>query len=141
MAVTPTGAFPQLPNSGSATNTGLTTANTNYTTPSNTVTIFTAGANGSDVTNVGVAVYATNTAATVDIFKKNGSAYMFLGSALIPANTVSATAAKPTYAIPLFDGSYVSKNNPLYLVSGDTLVASTSVTQSTFQPFAIGRDY
>ena len=141
MTVTSTPAFPQATNSGAATNTGLTTANTNYTTPTNSVTIFTAGANGSEVTNLGALVYATNTAATVDVFKKNASNYVFLGSVLIGANTVSATVAKPAYSIPLFDGANVSKTNPIYLVSGDTLIATTSVTQSTFQPFAIGRDY
>ena len=142
MAVTSTAVFPQAVNSGNTTAAStLATANTNYTAPSNTVTIYTAGANGSDVDHIGVIVYATNTAATVDVFIKNGSNYRFVSSVLVPANTVSTTTAKPAYALPHIDGTVISPSNPLHLISGDALIASTSVTQSTFQVAATGKDY
>ena len=141
MAVSPNPAFPQALNSGSVTPAYPTTANTNYATPTNGFTIFTAGANGSDVDHVGVLVYSTNTAATVDLFIKNGSNYRFCGSVLVGANTVSATVAKPAYAICHLDGTAISVSNPLHLVSGDTLYVTTSVTQTTFSINASGKDY
>ena len=141
MTVTNTAAFPQAINSGNATPAYPTTANTSYSTPINGFTIYTAGANGSDVDHIGVIVYTTNTAATVDVFIKNGSNYRFVSSVLIGANTVSATVAKPVYALPNLDNTIISATNPLHLVSGDTLYATTSVTQTTFSINASGKDY
>lgn len=141
MAVSSTPAFPQAVNSGNASPVYPTTANTNYSTPTNGFTLFTAGANGSDVDHIGVIVYATNTAATVDLFIKNGSNYRFASSVLIGANTISATVAKPQYALPNIDGTVISPTNPLHLVSGDSLYVTTSVTQTTFSITASGKDY
>ena len=141
MAVTGTPAFPQATNSGNATPAYPTSANTNYSSPTNGFTIFTAGSNGSDVDHAGVIVYATNTAATVDLFIINSTNKRFISSVLIGANTVSVTAAKPVYALPNVDGTAISPSNPLHLVNGDTLYATTSVTQTTFSITATGKDY
>jgi hypothetical protein len=119
MATNP--AFAATPNN---TPTILNSAiSTSTTAPTNTVTIFTAGASGSKVEWIRIAQVATTAAAgTVNIFVLRSAVYYLLDFYAYGTATVSATAN-----VPPVDFSYPY----LELKSGDTLVAVNTVQSNT----------
>lgn len=135
MAGTPNSIItPQAPRSSNAL---VTTANTTYTTaPTNTVALFTAGANGSRVTRIGAIPQATVTAAQLQLFRSRdaGTTKYVFGSALQAAYTMATTTAAPAT-----DFGY-SDDNPLILSPNEVLYAASSVTQ-TVAFNAEGADY
>lgn len=125
MAVTPNSIVsPQGIRSGTGV---TTTANTTYTdTPTNTVKIFTAGANGSRVTRVRATPRENVTANQMQLYASTdaGVTKRMIDSVLMPATTVDAThAATPA------DFGY-SKENPLDLAPLEELYAGEGLTKS-----------
>lgn len=125
------------PQSPRADNASVTTANTTYTTtPTNTVALFTAGANGARITRISASPQATVTAAQLQLFRSRdaGTTKRFFSSALMAAYTMATnTAATPT------DFGY-SDDNPLILAANEVIYAAAAVTQNvTFN--AEGADY
>lgn len=125
MAVTPNSIVtPQ----GVRTGTGATaTANTTYTdTPTNSVKIFTAGANGSRVTRVRATPRENVTANQLQLYASTdaGTTKRLIDSVLMGATTVSATTA----ATPA-DFGY-TEDNPLLLAANEELWAAAGLTKS-----------
>ena len=118
MATAP--AFASTPNNGSAQIDA--TADTSYTSPAHTVTIFTAGSSGSKVEEVRMAGTGTTVAGVINLFRKNGSNYYLIDSWVVPVVTPSTTVAP--YLSP-----HVYTN--LLLKSGDSLVARIYSNRAT----------
>lgn len=95
MAGTPNSVMtPQVPKSAVAV---ATTANSTYTdTPTNTVKLMTAGANGARVTKVSALARATPTATELQLYVSYdaGSTKKLIGSKLMVAYTVAQTTAQ-----------------------------------------------
>lgn len=129
MAVTTTAAFGQVNNISSAV---LTTAKT---TPlsggTNTVLLFTPGANGSIVVGIAAFARATCTAATVAIYTStdSGTTNNVVAIGAMAAWTFAATTAPTPLNLANLNGTAISATNPLYLPNGTKLYASTGVTQ------------
>lgn len=135
MALTPN-AFvsPQTIKTGSA---ATTTANTTYTdTPTNTVKLFTAGANGSRITRISACPRETVTADQLQVYASvdGGTTKRLINSSLMPATTVDATHA----ATPV-DFGY-SDDNPLILMALEELYVGAGLTKSVAWR-AEGADY
>lgn len=115
---------PQGPRSSNAL---VTTANTTYsTTPTNSVALFTAGANGARITRIGAIPQATVTASQLQLFRSRdaGTTKTFFASVLMAAYTMATTtAATPT------DFGY-SDDNPLILAPNEVIYAAAAVTQN-----------
>jgi hypothetical protein len=96
MATTPNGLItPQQPK---AANASLSTkANTNYTAPSNTTQLITAGSNGARVTKLKAIQCATVTATQIQLFRltDGGTTKRFTNSALLSAYTITQTTHAP----------------------------------------------
>lgn len=95
MAVTPNSIItPQAIKSNTA---ALTTANTNYTAPTNTAKIVTAGVNGARVTKLIFRPIATVTATECQEYRSAdaGTTKRFSNSATMAAHTKSQTAQAP----------------------------------------------
>ncbi len=135
MAVTPTGAFAQAPNTGYAV---ATAANTTLTdSPDDTQLLFTAGANGSIVSAITAIQRATNAATVLYLYlsKDGGTTKRMVKSIAAAATTVSTTASATAT-----DFGY-SDTAPLYLKSTDSLYAGASVALTDGWAFtAIGSD-
>lgn len=102
-----------------------TTANTTYTSsPTNTGTLLTAGANGARVTRIRSIPRATVTATAMHLFLSTdgGTTKVLIDSVLMSAHTVAATTA-----IPETDWGY-SDDNPLVLPASAILYVSQAVT-------------
>jgi hypothetical protein len=123
-------AFAATPNNGSA-QLGAT-ADTSYTAPAQTVTLFTAGASGSQVNEIDMVGTGTTVAGVVNVFRKNGSNYFMLDSFIVtvvtPSTTVSAFRASHTYS-------------NLILKSGDSIVASSWAANQLICASAYGGDF
>ena len=120
MAIIPTAAFAQTPQTLTATITGvddLTDA------PANTLLIATAGADGAMFTGLTAIPRETVTASSLHLFIKlnGGSTILLLNSALMGAHTVAATTA-----IPVTDFGY-TPDAPLILSAGDELYVGSGV--------------
>lgn len=126
MAVTPNSIVtPQAVKSGSA---ACTTANTTYTTsPSNTVALITAGANGARVTRVSAIPLETVADTQLQLFRDGdgtGTTKRFFDSKKMASYTMATgTAATPT------DFGY-SDANPLILAPGEKVYAAVAITKA-----------
>jgi hypothetical protein len=137
MAVTANSIItPQAPKSNGGT---CTTANASYTAPTNTVVVYTAGANGARLTRVSALTVATLGAALeCQLFRDTdgtGTTKRFLRSRLMAAYTVAVTTAQTEVDFGF------SESNALILAAGEKLYAaiSTTVTGVTFS--VEGADY
>lgn len=116
------------------------TANTTMTdSPTNTVVIFTAGANGARVTRVSAIPRATVTATQLQLYRdKDGSGTVkrFFKSKLMAAYTMAATTEAPDV-----DFGY-SDANPLILAPGEKIYAAIGVSLANGIAFTVeGADY
>lgn len=133
MTLKNTAVFAQTPKTTSATATAaynLTGAGSLVDDAvTNTVKLMTAGADGSLVTSVRAIPRGTVTATQVAVFIRKAAdaagVRKLLTAMLVPAQTVSATAAVVEYAFPLF-----SETSPLRLEAGDELYVGQAVAQS-----------
>ncbi len=109
-------AFAATPNVG----VGLlpATFDTSLTAPSNTTTIFTAGASGSKVDQITVQGVGTTSAGVVNVFLYRSSTYYLFDQFLITAVT-SSTTAVAYMAVHTYEN--------LLLLSGDTIRVTTTV--------------
>ena len=125
MPVTPNSIItPQTPRAAAVV---TTSANTTYTSsPSNTGTLITAGANGARVTRIRSTPRASATATGLHLFLSTdgGTTKLLIDSVLMSAHTVAATTA-----IPQTDWGY-SEDNPLILPANAILYVSQAVTLS-----------
>ena len=122
MAKTFTAAFAQTPNTGSAVATlaGVVTSDT----PTNTVLIGTAGAEGAILTKLTAIPRNTVTASGLYLFisQDSGTTKRMVDCALMAAYTWAATTDnEPT----VFDG--ITEDTPIRLESGDELYVSSAV--------------
>ena len=69
------------------------TNDASLTAPTNTTTIFTAGANGSKLDYIRAFGVGTTVAGRLNIFRYDGSSYWLIDQALVTATTPSATLA------------------------------------------------
>lgn len=131
MAKTNTAAFAQDPKTFTAV---ATTAVGSLTddSPTNTVALVTAGAEGAIVTRLTAIPRATVTAMALYIFlsKDSGTTKRLVRSALMGAHTVD-----PTTAIPVVDFGF-TEAEPLRLEAGDELYVGIGVTASSGVVFA-----
>lgn len=121
MAKTFTAPFAQTPKTATAV---ATAAATLTDTPSNTVLLATAGADGAILTRLSAIPRATVTASSLVLFisKDNGSTQRLIDSELMAAHTVAVTTAIPE---TVFAG--YSESSPLRLEAGDRLYVGSQV--------------
>ena len=110
------------------------TLDISLTAPSNTTTVFTAGASGSRVEEITVQGLGTTVAGVLNLFLVRSASYKLIDQFLITAVTSSATAIA-------FRTSRQYAN--LLLESGDTLAIATTVAanQSMTQTTVWGEDF
>ena len=123
-------AFASVPNNGSAQLSA--TSDSSYTAPSQAVTIFTAGANGSRVEEIIVHGTGTTVAGIVVVWRKNGGVFYVIDTFTVNVITPSTVQAPYRQA-----RSYAN----LILKSGDTLVASSFTTSQLACVSASGGDF
>ena len=121
MAKTFTAPFAQTPKTATAV---ATAAATLTDTPSNTVLLMTAGADGCIVTGLTAIPRATVTASSLVLFisKDNGSTQRLIDSELMSAYTMATTTAIPETVF-----SRISESAPLRLEAGDRLYVGSQV--------------
>jgi len=104
-----------------------TTANTNYTAPTNTVLVATAGVNGARVTKLRVIPTGTVTATQIQLFRSSdsGTTKRFLNSLLVPAYTMASTSAAPQTDFLFSDANpmILAPNEQVFLAPGVSGVA------------------
>lgn len=136
MAVTPNSIVtPQTPRSATAV---ATTANSTYSdTPTNSVALWTAGANGSRITKVTALARATVTATELQLFASAdaGTTKRLIKSKLMSAYTVAQTTGQSEA-----DFGY-SEDNPLILGAAEVLYCAIGVTNTGIVFRAEGADY
>ena len=123
MALTHTAPFAQTPKTASAV---VTTASADLaTTPTNTVLLLTAGADGALLTRLAAIPRATVTASSLLLWISldSGTTKHLIDSALMAAHTVAATTA-----IPVTSFSRYSENTPERLQAGAQLYVGSAVT-------------
>lgn len=105
-----------------------TTANSTYTTtPTNSVLLMTAGANGARLTRLhGIPIATVTTANQLQVFRSidTGTTKHFADSAVMATYTMAQTTAAPKT-----DFGY-SDSNPMILAPGEQLYVATGQTQS-----------
>lgn len=124
MAVTHLPVYPQTPKSNNA---ACMLANTTYTTsPTNTVKLITAGADGARVTRIGAIPLETVTATQLQLFRSRdgGTTKYFFDSALMAAYTMAQTTEAATT-----DFGY-SDTNPLILQANEEVYAAVGVAKA-----------
>lgn len=125
MAVTPNSIVtPQAPQSNNAP---CTTANTTYTTtPTNSVLLVTAGANGARVTRIGAIPIANVAATQCQLFRSRdaGTTKYFFDSAAMASYTFATGTEAPTT-----DFGY-SDDNPIFLAANERIYAAIAVTNA-----------
>lgn len=123
MTKTFTAPFAQTPKTAQAVTTAAVGSLTTDT-PTNTVELLTAGADGAILTSLWAIPRDTVTASSLVLLisKDGGTTQRLIDSALMEAHTVTTTTATPKTA---FD-SY-SETTPLRLEAGDTLYVGTQV--------------
>lgn len=107
--------FFSTPNTGVAR--APATNDTSLTAPTNVATLFTAGANGSQVNEIDVVGLGTTVNGRLNIFLVRGGTYYLIYQFLISATTPGATQLVNQYT--WLPGSAAGSN--LILKSGDTL--------------------
>lgn len=122
MAKTFTAPFAQSPKTATAVATGAATVTTD--SPSNTVLLLTAGADGAIVTALAAVPRATVTASSLCLWisKDAGTTQRLIDSELMSAFTVATTTA-----IPETTFSRISESSPLRLEAGDKLYVGSQV--------------
>ena len=123
MALTFTAPFAQTPKTSSAV---VTTASADLaTTPTNTVLLLTAGADGALLTRLSAIPRATVTASSLLLWISldSGTTKSLIDSVLMAAHTVAATTAIPVTAF-----SRYSEDTPLRLQAGAVLYVGSAVT-------------
>lgn len=124
MAVTPNSIItPQDPKSGFA---ALSTANTTFSTsPSNTVLLVTAGANGARLTRLEFIPLETVTANALQWYRStdSGSTKYLAGMAMGGSDTVSGTDSSTTVSAGYSDG------NPMYLQPNERIYVATGISK------------
>ena len=123
MAKTFTAPFAQTPKTATAVTTGAC-ASIDGDTPTNTVELMTAGADGCIVTEISAMPRGTVTASNLVIFisKDSGTTKRLVSSVLMAAHTVAATTA-----IPITVFSEITETDPLRLEAGDKLYVGNQV--------------
>lgn len=123
MAKTFTAPFAQTPQTATAVTTAAT-ASINGDTPTNTVELMTAGADGCIVTKLTAIPRATVTASNLLLFlsKDSGTTQRLVDSALMAAHTVATTTA-----IPLTQFEGITETTPIRLAAGDKLYVGNQV--------------
>lgn len=121
-------SFAATPRVGLAT---VSTADTSRTSPSNAVTVFTAGASGSRIDEIDITATGTTTANMIRLWIYNGSTYYLIQEISVPAIT-------PTTVISVFQSS--STYNNFMLQSGQSLRATTNNAES-YNVVAFGGDF
>lgn len=114
---------PQTPKSGFA---ALTTANTTFTTsPTNTVLLVTAGANGARLTRLEFIPLETVTANALQWYRSidAGTTKYLAGMAAGGSDTVSGTDGATTVS------SGYSEDNPLILQANERIYVATGITK------------
>ncbi len=115
---------PQTPQAGNA---ACATANTTYgTSPTNTVLLATAGANGGRVTRISATpLETTGGAIQLQLFRSRnaGTTKHFFESAVTGAYTMAQTTEAPTYDFGFSD------DNPLILAAGEQIYAAVGVSK------------
>lgn len=141
MTVTHTAVFPQGLAIGQCI---CTAAKTTYNDTANTVLLFTAGPNGSDVERIGAMPRGTVSATQLQIYRSPdaGVTMYLVGSALMPAYTMTQTSEVPATLLRHFDSSTLGPENPLHLEAGERLYAAIGVALAAGVVFhAQGVDY
>lgn len=105
------------------------TADTSYTAPSHTVTLVTAGANGSKIEQVDFVGIGTTVAGVVQLYLYDGTTYHAFASQLVTVVTPSTTQA------PFFASQFFSN---LILPFGWSLVATSFVASQLINCIAYG---
>lgn len=122
MPKTYTRPFPQTQRTATAVavNAGVSTSDT----PTNTVLLYTASAEGALLTKLTALPRATVTASSLNLYisKDNGVTFRLKDSALMAAYTAAATTAKPKTA---FDA--ITEAAPIRLEAGDKLYVQSEV--------------
>lgn len=123
MPKTFTAPFAQIPKTASAVATGAV-ASIAGDTPTNTVELLTAGAEGAIVTKLSAIPLSTVTASNLVVFisQDTGATKRLKLSALMEAHTVEATTAIPETLI-----GEVTEETPIRLQAGDVLYVGSQV--------------
>lgn len=123
MAKTFTAPFAQTPKTATAVVTGAAGTITGDT-PTNTVLLVTAGADGAILTRLTAIPRATVTASSLVIFisKDSGTTKRLLDSELMAAFTVATTTAIPETVFTMYN-----ETTPLRLEAGDQLYVGSQV--------------
>jgi hypothetical protein len=121
MAVSPNSIItPQQPRANSVTLS--TTANTNYTAPTNTTLIANAGVNGARLTKLRVIPTGTVTATQIQLFRSSDSGVTkrFVNSILVPAYSMSGTtiASQTDFGFSDISPMILTANEQIYLAPG-----------------------
>ena len=114
----------------------LTTAETNRASPTNIVSLFTAGSNGSRVERITINTTATSALGAVWLWIQRSGTYYLYTEFQVSAKTGSATVLD----FNLQTDMTAVGNIGLILKSGDVLYASTTITQN-MNVFAEGADF
>ena len=127
MAVT---AIPVFAQGMSLDTCALTTANgSTLLTPTNTVLLSTAGANGSEYNHISVLPNATNSATNAQLYlSATGSTFALIGMATVAAQTLATTTALTPIAFNHIDGTQISEANPLRVQATWRLYVAIGVT-------------
>ena len=125
MPVTPNSIVtPQTPKSGVV---NAATQNTNYTSPTNTQLLVTAGLNGARLTKLqAIPVTSQTTANQLQVFRSSdgGATKRLADSALMATYAMAQTTEAPTT-----DFGY-SDDNPMLLQAGETVYVAVGQSQS-----------
>lgn len=134
MANTFTAPFAQTPQSATAVATtavALTGAGSiDNDTPSNTVLLCTAGANGSLVTSLSAIPRMTVTATALYVWSSidSGTTKRLVASALMPAYTLAATTQNAPTVLKHADGTAISETSPLRMSAAERLYVGIGVS-------------
>jgi len=123
MAKTFTAPFAQTPQIKTAVVTGAAGSITGDT-PTNTVVLFTAGADGAILTRLTAIPRATNTASSLVLFTSadNGTTKRLIDSVLMAAQTVATTTAITSTTFSTY-----TETAPLRLAAGEQLYVGSQV--------------
>ena len=123
MSKTFTAPFAQTPKNATAVTTAAC-ATYNEDTPTNTVKLVTAGAEGAILTRLAAIPRATSTASSLLLFTSSdsGTTKRLINSVLMGAHTVAVTTAIPVTQFTDYDESF-----PLRLQAGEELYVGNAV--------------
>lgn len=114
----------------------ISTANTNRDGTGTIGTVFTAGANGSRIEQIGIVPDAAVTAGMVRLYIYTGAAYFLFKE--IPVQALTPSGTSPVQPFWMASGNNIEM--PLILPNGYSLRASTNNAE-TFHITAVGGDF